>query len=926
MADDTLKKLEELLKRLLEESSLTSSNRTSSDDYEKNIKSLQDEILQKERELDEAKKSGYELDSKEIEEYKKKLGELNNVYKEANENLEENKNSLYKTLGADTTLFRKSTQFGKIGKEFTEMSNKMKIANKGVATKASASYAKIGGSFTKLSGAISKVAGPIGMAVSAVKLVDRAFGALVNQLMKYKSLNVDAYLRSMNAETKLYTNSLNTAQAALKDYTEAASSSVSARIEGEKGIAKAQADTLLEQMKMKNSYWKWVPIYRHFLTAREKENEMNINLLNQEIEMLHSRVQTWQGFAKDMHAAFTKFDAAQKAFMRTTGMPEEQMEAFRGSLSRVSKEIAGFGATQEELLKSRTAYIESTGRNRYWGEAESVRAMATGKVIGQNTMDSAAATLEIFNKGVGDSADIMIELFKDANRMGLSGQKLTKNVVNNFKLAEKYNFKNGVDGFIKAAKWAESARLEMQSLASATERTQTGGLEGLLKQSAQLQVMGGRALMNSNPMRLAYNAFNDQEAYGKMMVDAFKDVGSFNRATGEFEVKGAQNHIRAKAISDAFGISKDEGLRLAATESKKNQIRESVSGRFNEENIAEITNRAQWDRERQQFVVQMADGSKKSVSDLTAGDLNKIDTRSAEDIARNTMSATERTAALAEEINIKLAAMGGMKEFYRHQDELYKVTSKGYEMLSGKQIENYEALNEKARESLEKSFSDALNGNGKVTDILGRIEVYTSMLADPKKLEDWEKKNGKITNWKASTQPRDNNWETNIARSISNMAIMPSAVNLGQANDAMIYKDGKIVKLHNQDDVVAAKHDGAIHRAVQHLPIFGGGEIGASRFNPIENLANQGGILSGLFNSTTGGLFKSGANNISMSPIEININGKLDLTSGNQSVNIINMIQNNVELQKRLAEMVSHEISRTINGGRVAYDGGRHYK
>lgn len=922
MADDRVKKLEELIKRFLEESSLTNSNITSSGDYKKTIQSLQDEVEQKQREIDEAKKAGKELDSKEVEKYEKKLRELNDTYKEVNEDISKHKENLYKALGVDTTLFRKSAQFGRIGKEFTEVGNKMEIAG----IKASSRYKKLGGNFTKLSGSISKVAGHVGIAITAVKLVDKAFGSLVSQLMKYKSMNVDAYLRSMNAETKLYTNSLNTAQSALKDYTEAASSSVSARIEGEKGIAKAQADTLLDQRKMRNSYWKWVPIWRHVLSAREKENELNINLLNQEIDMLHSRVQAWQGFAKDMHAAFTKFDIAQKAFMRTTGMPEEQMEAFRGSLSRVSKEIAGFGATQEELLKSRTAYITSTGRNRYWGEAESVRMMATGKVIGQDTMDSAATALEIFNKGVGDSADIMIELFKDANRMGLSGQKLTKNVVSNFKLAEKYNFKNGVDGFIKAAKWAESARLEMQSLASATERTQIGGLEGLLKQSAQLQVIGGRALMNSNPLRLAYNAFNDQEAYGKMLVDAFSDVGSFNRSTGEFKPKGVQNRIRAKAISDAFGLSTDEGLRLAATESKKNQIRESVSGRFSEDNIAEIANRAQWDRERQQFIVQMVDGSKKNVSDLALGDLNKIDTRSAEDISRNTMNATERTAALAEEINIKLAAMGGMKEFYRHQDELYKVTSKGYEMLSGKQIENYEALNEKARESLEKSFSDALNGSGKVTDILGRIEVYTSMLADPKKLAAWEEKNGKITNWKANTQPRDNNWETNIARSISNMAIMPSAVDLGQANDAMIYKDGKIVKLHNQDDVIAAKHDGAIHRAVQHLPIFGGGEIGASRFNPIENLVNQGGLLSGLFNSATGGLFKSDKNNISIAPIEININGKLDLTSGNQSVNIINMIQNNVELQKKLAEMVSHEIARTINGGRVAYDGGRHYK
>ncbi|MDD7557050.1 MAG: hypothetical protein PUJ69_00010 [Porphyromonas somerae] len=54
-----LKKLEETLRRLLDESRIANSDRTFSEDYEKTIKSLQDEIWQKQREFDEAKKAGY---------------------------------------------------------------------------------------------------------------------------------------------------------------------------------------------------------------------------------------------------------------------------------------------------------------------------------------------------------------------------------------------------------------------------------------------------------------------------------------------------------------------------------------------------------------------------------------------------------------------------------------------------------------------------------------------------------------------------------------------------------------------------------------------------------------------------------------------------------------------------------------------------
>lgn len=129
MADNTLNELEKILKRLLDESRLDNSSETY-EEHKKTQKLLEDELEKKRREIVEANKKGYELEGKELEEHTKKTEGLIDAYGRLNKEFEENKqktvesankalpelrNNIYKTLGADNALFKKSNQFGKIG-------------------------------------------------------------------------------------------------------------------------------------------------------------------------------------------------------------------------------------------------------------------------------------------------------------------------------------------------------------------------------------------------------------------------------------------------------------------------------------------------------------------------------------------------------------------------------------------------------------------------------------------------------------------------------------------------------------------------------------------------------------------------------------------------------------------------------------------
>ena len=62
---------------------------------------------------------------------------------------------------------------------------------------------------------------------------------------------------------------------------------------------------------------------------------------------------------------------------------------------------------------------------------------------------------------------------------------------------------------------------------------------------------------------------------------------------------------------------------------------------------------------------------------------------------------------------------------------------------------------------------------------------------------------------------------------------------------------------------------------------------------------------------------------IKIDTVKIELNGKLELTSGNgQSIDIIKEIQNNPMLLRSLSEMISESINKNINGGKSTYTGG----
>ena len=114
---------------------------------------------------------------------------------------------------------------------------------------------------------------------------------------------------------------------------------------------------------------------------------------------------------------------------------------------------------------------------------------AMKQVLGDQAAIDFSLKLENFGLNPDEVGDRVGKMFSNASKSGVAFEKWSKNVLDNIKLAQNYNFKNGVDGLISMAKKASEIKLDMQQVARFADKVST--LEGAVTASANLSVFIG---------------------------------------------------------------------------------------------------------------------------------------------------------------------------------------------------------------------------------------------------------------------------------------------------------------------------------------------------------------------------------------------------------------------------------------------------
>ena len=512
-----------------------------------------------------------------------------------------------------------------------------------------------GGNMTNV---LKGLKGNIYMAIAdgIIKAVEFGIGKATD----YVKLNTENTLRELNAVTAV---TLNDMRAGFDSWSDAVAGAYSAQqlaIDSQMALMQAENATTLANTKMAHTWTDWIPIWGQINKYQEATLEQEQKIAETRMKNASDLIKQVNEFTKKTDDYIRKQDAAVHAYQRETGMSAAQGYSFEKRMLGQGEDFAKLGKTIEDALKFQISMSEQGARPVNLSNRDYMKSLAVGDLVGNESMSNFASQMQLFNHSVSESADIMYEMYNDVNKMGLSQKKVTKDVLANLKLANRFNFKNGVKGFMDFAKWAENARFNISSLGSMLEKTQAGGLEGVITQSAKLQVLGGNAALYSDPLGIFYDSLNDPKSFAERVKNTFKGYGTTDKNTGETTFSGNEE-ILIRATAEAWNMSTEEAKAMIREDRKKDIVKGQMGGtKLNDEQISAVTNRAQRDEKSGQWYVNTIEGKRIDVGDVMPEDLKNLMPSNNEsdpvEYAKTTMSLVQKIEAATTAISAKLGA------------------------------------------------------------------------------------------------------------------------------------------------------------------------------------------------------------------------------------------------------------------------------
>lgn len=356
-------------------------------------------------------------------------------------------------------------------------------------------------------------------------------------------------------------------------------------------------------------------------------HKSNLNSYKQQLTLINKSLSGWRSVGNvvknevgsALKSGWKSMLAQDKAVRNTQlsmGILTNQAKSFSMNIYRSSARTQMLGANAKDLAGYQKDYSEQIGRATVLTDQglEAMTEMAKGTTLGAEGAVRMASEMDNFGLSVMATRDLVEKTVNSAHKMGVNSASVTKTMMNNMRIAQKYNFKEGLAGLGKMSIQAEKFKTTIEGVAGFAEKLFTP--EGAIDAAAQLQVLGGEWAKIADPFSLMYKARNDMAGLQQSMIEATAGVAQFNKATGAFEISGMELH-RLREISKVTGQSVDElaqsAKELAKTKAIKMQISASVDKNYEDF----ITSTAQYDAKKGGYFIKIG-ADEKNIKDLTA--------------------------------------------------------------------------------------------------------------------------------------------------------------------------------------------------------------------------------------------------------------------------------------------------------------------
>lgn len=348
----------------------------------------------------------------------------------------------------------------------------------------------------------------------------------------------------------------------------------------------------------------------------------------------------------------------------TFGLTNDELKKYRDASYKAGVELAfQYGKTQEDMVKLQQGYAEATGKNIVLTKDNYEAQFQLQQLMGDENALAFTSGIEQFGVGINDARDRLYEIYKLNKTTGVSWSKTSKDLNNNLKLAQKYNFKGGLDNMMKMTVWANKMKINMQTIGSIADKISNP--EGAIETAAKLQVLGGAFATMANPLQMLYESLDDVGGLAQRVEKMFDGIGRFDRDLGEVRIAGP-DRLRVKAAAEAMGMSYEEAMNIVNNKAKRGAVEQDV--KFNPEitkdNRDFLATLAQWNNDKKQFEVRTYDEKNRqyinrNINELSNEEIEKLRQEPDDDIRKlveNTFSINANIDKLVNGAKMALAA------------------------------------------------------------------------------------------------------------------------------------------------------------------------------------------------------------------------------------------------------------------------------
>lgn len=413
------------------------------------------------------------------------------------------------------------------------------------------------------------------------------------------------------------------------------------------------------------------------LALREAE-EANAKAMEVAQKRLSSFKAAWDSIKRQIRGGYdmwNMYNAQAISDAKRLGMVnKEQAMGYMETLMEKSKDLSrNFGISVEQASKMQETYSKVTGKATLLTTEQMEDIAASSKLMGEETVQSAIQVMDNIGTTSETTMGLLDKNYARALNTGLDVTKASEAFVKNMSLANKLNFRNGVDGISKMTIMSQRIKFNLEEVANVAEKFSS--IEGAIEGSAKLQVLGGPyAMLGGNPMQMLFESMADPEALFKRTADMFGQQAVFNRKTGEAEIDPMQRQF-IFAAAEAMGISKEEAIQtskkqatLKAIEGDWKRSQPGVFATATEDEKAILGNLAQFDTKTQSWKITYRDDENKEQTKR----LEEIDKKTLGIITKNNINVERPVEDIRKNVRDIASELVGFKERWEAMQGQYK--------------------------------------------------------------------------------------------------------------------------------------------------------------------------------------------------------------------------------------------------------------